>query len=76
MEKFSDLLNGRKKSNDGQNKFYKNYVLGTFVEHDEASCAAWKEYDSLPNPKRKDLDRIMVKYDTTFQKMKEHRECE
>lgn len=76
MEKFSDLLSGRKKSKDGQNKFFKNYVLGIPVEHDEASCAAWKAYDSIPNPKRKDLDRIMVEYNTTFTKMKEHRGCE
>lgn len=70
------MWNGQKKSRKLPKEFFKTYVMGVWHEHDEASCTAWKAYDSLPNPKFRDMVRIAEEYGTTIQNMREHSRCE
>jgi hypothetical protein len=54
----------------------KNEYLFEPIKHDENSCKAWKEFQSLPYKARfYDMMVIANKYNTTPQDMREHKGC-
>lgn len=57
---------------------WRNVILGTWIEHDEISCNALREYentvDFVKSP-YKHMQQIADEHGTTIQKMKEHWKC-
>ena len=57
---------------------WRRVILGTWVEHDNDSCNALKEYENTVDYVKspyKHMQQIADKYGTTIPKMKEHWRC-
>lgn len=60
------------------NELFKRHYLCIWVKHDDNSCNALKEYDSLADyvsSPYKFMQKVAKKYGTSINEMKKHRKC-